>query len=89
MRLSRLSVATHDDGGDRRRRGPRCRYGYPATSACDGDFGTKGPAELQPMDRRLRELRARRQGYNATLHEYRFFLSAQTGPLPAAMTIRL
>jgi hypothetical protein len=38
------------------------------------------------MDRRLRQLRTRWQRRGGSLLEYRFFLSAQNGPLRAALT---
>jgi hypothetical protein len=46
------------------------------------------PAELQPVDRRLRQLRARRRQRADGMLEYRFFLSAQNDSLHSALTSR-
>lgn len=77
---------TRDSFGDPRRSRSRRRYGYPATSADDGYPGAERAAELQPMDRRLRELRTRLRRLAATLLECRFFLPTQTRAMPAALT---
>ena len=56
--------------------------GHPASPCAKGCFGSYRSAELRPMDRRMRQLHARRQGRGPGLLQHRFCLPAQGDPLP-------
>jgi len=53
-----------------------------AQSNIPGYFGSDRPTELQPLDRRMRQLHARRQGRAGGLFQHRLCLPAQADPLP-------